>query len=666
MNKFLLFLLVLVANFSLRAQKISTINILADSLGRDISPKMWGIFFEDINLGADGGLYAELVKNRSFEFNKPLDGWKVLGGLKIYGLNINNEVTIINNPKANNKNPKYCQIHLLNTTKGSLGITNDGFRGMGIKKDLTYDFSILYRQNLAGKKIHLELLNDKDEIIGEKTIILMNIGHKWQQATTTFKATETCTKAKLKLWFEGTGTLDIDIVSLFPSDTWKGRKGGLRADMVQILADMKPGFIRFPGGCIVEGRDLASRYQWKNTVGPVANRKLIINRWNDEFAHRPTPDYFQTFGLGFFEYFQMAEDIGAEPLPILSCGIACQFNTGELVPLSELDGYIQDALDLIEFANGKANTPWGKVRAQMGHAEPFNLKMIGVGNENWGLQYIERLQLFQKAILAKYPYIKIVGSSGVTSDGPMFEMLDGNLRKLKIDFIDEHYYNKPDWFLANAKRYDSYDRKSISKVFAGEYAGQSDKVVSAENHNNWHTALAEAAFMTGLERNGDVVQMASYAPLFGHMDGWQWKPNLIWVDNLKVMATPNYHVQKLFSTNNGHKIVVTYDNSQKPYAGQDSLYASTVYNKITKELIVKIVNNAQIEQTVNLNLKGIKKWNSTVVHTVIQHNNLQAENTMENPEVIKPQFNSIALSNSLPKILIAPQSLNVFKFKLEE
>ena len=341
----------------------------------------------------------------------------------------------------------------------------------------------------------------------------------------------------MRMWFEGNGIIDLDMISLFPIDTWKGRKGGLRADMVQLLADMKPGFIRFPGGCIVEGRDLNTRYQWKKTVGPVEDRKLNINRWNTEFAHRPMPDYFQTFGLGFYEYFQMAEDIGAEPLPILNAGMACQFNTAELVPVNQIDPYVQDALDLIEFANGDVNTKWGKVRAHMGHPAPFNLKMMGIGNENWGPQYLERLKIFTKAIKAKYPNIKLVNSSGTDPNGERFDLLNDSLRMMHADIIDEHYYRQPSGSFENAKRYDNYDPNS-SKVFAGEYAAQSDHTVSVDNKNNWLTALSEAAFMTGLERNSDKVYMASYAPLFAHIDAWQWTPDLIWVITFNLMVPP--------------------------------------------------------------------------------------------------------------------------------
>ena len=555
------------------AQDKCIITIKAEKPTAAIQPTMWGVFFEDINMGADGGIYAELVKNRSFEFYKPLMGWKVEQKQFNEGA-----VLVLNRQENNTANPRFVRITANNASKGSLGLINEGFRGMGIKKDLRYDFSVMYRQPASGIKMHIELINAKNEIIGNTVLIPSESGMDWKKQAVSFHSNATEPKAKLNIWFEGNGVIDLDMISLFPEDTWKKRPGGMRADMIQLLADMKPGFIRFPGGCIVEGHELATRYQWKKTIGPIEERQLIVNRWNTEFAHRPTPDYFQTFGLGFFEYFQLAEDIGAAPLPILNCGMACQFNTAEVAPTDQLDPYVQDSLDLIEFANGNVNTKWGKVRSEMGHPEPFNLKMLGVGNENWGPQYIERLKNFQKAIKEKYPEIKLVTSSGTDPNGDRFDYLNGELRKMKADVIDEHYYRRPEWFLQNAARYDNYDRNG-SKIFAGEYAAQSDKTVSVDNKNNLRTAIAEAAFLTGLERNADVVVMASYAPLFAHVDGWQWTPDLIWVDNLRSYGSANYQVQKLYSTNKGTHIVPALSGN-KPLSGQDSLYASAVIDKI--------------------------------------------------------------------------------------
>lgn len=624
----------------------------------EIQPTMWGVFFEDINMGADGGIYSELVKNRSFEFNKPLMGWKIERKKAKEG-----DVLVQNRLGSQNSNPHYITVNLDNTPKGDLGLTNEGFKGIGVKKGLRYDFSVLMRKQSGNVVFHIELLNAKNEVIGSTSLTPANVGNEWTKQEISFNATDTEQKGKFRIWFEGTGIIDLDMISLFPSDTWKGRKGGMRADMIQLLADMKPGFVRFPGGCIVEGFDLNNRYQWKKTLGPIEDRQLIINRWNVEFAHRPAPDYFQTFGLGFFEYFQLCDDIGAEPLPILNCGMACQFNTAEVVPLDQLQPYIDDALDLIEFANGDVSTKWGKVRADMGHPAPFNLKMMGVGNENWGPQYVERLKMFTKAIKAKYPTFKLINSSGTDPDGGRFDYLNGELRAMKADFIDEHYYRRPEWFLQNAGRYDSYDRNG-SKVFAGEYAAQSDHTVSVDNRNNWICALSEAAFLTGLERNAAVVNMASYAPLFAHAEGWQWTPDMIWVDNLRSYGTPNYYVQKLYSLNKGTNVLSMLQDG-KPLIGQDSLYASASWDKATNEIILKIANVSDKSVTRDVALDGAKKVEAVGKLFVLQNNNPTAVNSFENATNIAPVESTIAVNAKAKKVSVtlAPKSFNVIRIK---
>jgi len=629
--------------------------VKANQVGATVQPTMWGVFFEDINMGADGGIYAELVKNRSFEFYKPLMGWTIQGKKN------EGDILVLNRQDLKSNNPRFLRVKVDNRAKGDLGLTNEGFRGMGIKQGLRYDFSVMYKQAAPGIKMHLELINSKNEIIGSGIFNPTQSGEGWKKQSVSFNATATEPKAKFNIWFEGNGSIDLDMISLFPSDTWKNRPGGLRADMVQLLADMKPGFIRFPGGCIVEGHDLSTRYQWKKTVGPVEERELIVNRWNTEFAHRLTPDYYQSFGLGFFEYFQLAEDVGAEPLPILNCGMACQFNTAEVVPLDELQPYIQDALDLVEFANGDVNTKWGKLRADMGHPKPFNLKMMGVGNENWGPQYIERLKLFTKAIKEKYPQIKLVNSSGTDPNGERFDYLNGELRKMNADMIDEHYYRRPEWFLENAKRYDNYPRNG-SKVFAGEYAAQSDRTVSVDNKNNLKTAISEAAFLTGLERNADVVYMASYAPLFAHIDGWQWAPDMIWVDNLRSYGTPNYYVQKLYSLNKGTNVVPVLLDGQN-VTGQDGLYASSVIDKKTNDLIIKIVNTTDKEKESSFAVEG-SKLQSKGTLTVLTAGDNNKVNSIDKPFEVSPKQQEISVKKQSISTKLAPNSLNVIRIKM--
>lgn len=620
-----------------------------------IPSTMWGIFFEDINLAADGGLYAELVKNRSFEFNQPLMGWKEENKGSKGG-----SILVINRGAENPNNPRFIRVK--NAVTGNYGISNEGFRGMGVGNGKQYHFSVMAKP-VAGKpmQLHVELVSESGKTIGEARLDA-GTDPGWKKYAADFTSAATDQKAQLVIWLEGQGTIDMDMISLFPKDTWKSRPGGLRKDLVQLLADLKPGFIRFPGGCIVEGRDLANRYQWKKTVGDVNDRKLIINRWNTEFDYRSTPDYYQSFGLGFYEYFLLAEDIGASPLPILNCGMACQFNTAEVVPVNELDPYIQDVLDLIEFANGSATTKWGKLRASMGHPQPFNLKMMGVGNEQWGPQYVERYRYFSKAIKAKYPEIKLINSTGPYSGGELFNYLNDTLRKMQADFLDEHYYKPPQWFLENAKRYDNYDRTG-PKIFAGEYAAHSVGIPNGVTKNNWRSALAEAAFMTGLERNADIVNMASYAPLLAHVDGWQWSPDLIWFDNLQAYGSPNYYVQKLFANNRGSR-VVSITMNQQVMAGADSLYASACVDDKTHELIIKIVNTIGKEQSVTFNLEGLKNVDTKATVTSLQSNDLNAVNSLKNPVTIAPATKELTVQNKLLHMQLQPNSFSVIRLAL--
>lgn len=619
-----------------------------------MQPTMYGIFFEDINFAADGGLYGELVKNRSFEFAQPMMGW-MQPDTDPYSANENSGIANTINFEKNKTNKNILRVTVFNDKKYSL--VNEGFRGIGIRKGETYRFSF-YATNPDGgiKRVIAQLVDANGKVVADTAI--STASKDWQHYTKTFVANSTEEKARLKIIFEGAGQLDLDMISLFPTATWKGRENGLRKDVVQLLADLKPGFLRFPGGCIIEGRTLAERYQWKNTLGQPDSRPTMISRWNNEFKHKLTPDYFQSFGLGFYEYFQLAEDIGAAPIPVLSCGIACQFNSGELVPVSELDPYIQDAIDLIEFANGAVDSPWGKVRTQMGHPKTFNLKYIGIGNEQWGPQYIERFKMFQKVLKEKYPAIVLISGSGPFADGHMFDYAHRELKKLDAEIIDEHYYQDIAWFKNNATRYDNYDRKG-PKIFAGEYAAQSVAVVSPDNKNSWETALAEAAFMTGLERNADLVQMTSYAPLIAHTEAWQWSPNMIWFNNLQVLATANYQVQKLFSNNKGTDLV-SITRKGKPLTGQDGLYASAVTEHQDTALIVKLVNTESSPRDVQFNLPvNLKKSDATI--TLLNAKTLQAENSFSSPDLIKPEILKEKLSNDSTTYTAPPHSVSVIR-----
>jgi alpha-N-arabinofuranosidase len=632
------------------------LEIDASNYQAEIAPTMYGIFFEDINFAADGGLYAELVKNRSFEFTLPKMGWLEPNSDR-HSYNSESGISMVVQQSLKATNTNFLRVQVTNA-KG-YELINEGFRGMGIKKNESYDFSISCANPLGITKIIAEIIDEEKKVIGSTSIEPRS--GQWTSYETSFKASATVEKAQLRLRFEGKGSIDIDFVSLFPQDTWKGRKKGLRKDLVRLIDDLNPGFLRFPGGCIVEGRTLERRYQWKKTVGPVADRTSLINRWNTEFNHRLTPDYFQSFGIGFFEYFQLAEDLGAAPLPILGCGMACQFNTGELVPMDELGPYIQDALDLIEFANGSKDTPWGKLRYKMGHPEPFNMKYIGIGNEQWGPEYIKRYKEFDKAIKAQYPEIIVVSGSGPFPDGDFFEYGWKELKELNAAIVDEHYYRSPVWFRANADRYDSYDRNG-PKVFAGEYAAQSVAIASPENENNWDCALSEAAFMTGIERNADLVTMTSYAPLMAHTEGWQWKTDLIWFNNLTSYGTPSYYVQKMYGQNAGTQLLHTVLNGEKAI-GQENLYASAVFDEKTNEIIVKVVNTSTNTNKIKIDLKG-RSVEPQIVTETLAYPELDAVNSISFPSKISTKIAEQPWNTKANRITLAAQSFTVIKFKL--
>ncbi len=624
-----------------------------------IQPTMYGIFFEDINFAADGGLYAELIKNRSFEFTLPMTGWLQPNSDR-HSLNLGSGMGTVIQSNSNSADRNALRVQV-NEASG-YQLINEGFRGMGIQENAGYDLSFeaaLQEGNISA--VHFALLGETGQILGETHIPVS--GNEWKVYEGAIQAVATDAKARLRITFSGTGSIDMDMISLFPQDTWMGRKKGLRKDLVQLLYDLKPGFLRFPGGCIVEGRTLDRRYQWKKTVGPIEDRTLLVNRWNTEFAHRPTPDYYQSFGLGFFEYFQLAEDLGAAPMPILGCGMACQFNTGELVPMDELEPYIQDALDLIEFANGSTATYWGKLRADMGHPKPFNLKYLGIGNEQWGPEYIKRYVAFEKAIKSRHPEIVLISGSGPFPDGEHFEYGMSELKKLNAEIIDEHYYRSPEWFRENATRYDNYDRQG-PKVFAGEYAAQSVAIASPDNRNNWNCALSEAAFMTGLERNADIVVMTSYAPLMAHAEAWQWTPDLIWFDNLRSYGTINYYVQQMYSNHAGTDLLRILDN-ESALTGQNGLYASAVKDSKKEEIIIKLVNTSGQEQSVSLQVKGAGTAREAKVLT-LSGSDPEAVNSFEQPQNISPVEGRAVVNNNRLDVRMPAHAFQVYRITLDK
>lgn len=633
--------------------------------GIPVQNTMYGLFFEDINFAADGGLYAEKVKNRSFEFDDNFMGWDIFGNVSLQD----------DGPFENN--PHYVRLGYPGHPVFITGLENEGFFGIGVEEGKDYRFSVWARTAGENERECISFHLCKSSTMGEDQSFCRGYievdSREWKKYQVTVTSPVTEPKASLRIILERPDhaqAVDLEHVSLFPVETFNGHENGLRKDIAEALQQLKPGVFRFPGGCIVEGTTLETRYQWKNSVGPVENRPLNVNRWNYTFPHRMYPDYFQSYGLGFYEYFQFSEEIGAEPLPVISCGMACQFQndpaTHPDADIDELGCYVQDALDLIEFANGDADTRWGKVRADMGHPESFNLKYIGIGNEQWGKDYPEKLQVFVKAIREKYPEINIIGSSGPYKDGELFDELWTAMRALEVDLVDEHYYADEDFFINNADRYDSYPREGV-KVFAGEYAchGKDNR-----KWNHFNAALLEAAFMTGLERNADVVLMASYAPLLAHVEGWQWRPDLVWFDNLDVVRTCSYYVQQLYACNKGTHVLPLTMNG-RPVAGKDGqngLYASVVKDINKNEYIVKVANLSCRAQEISVsfnNLPRKQKLASEVTCTSIHSDNSTGENTLQSPELIVPVTYTITdgISDNTLKACVGPDTFAVYKIR---
>ncbi|MBE6287457.1 MAG: alpha-L-arabinofuranosidase [Mediterranea massiliensis] len=645
--------LALSAGMTLQAQTNEMV-VNVKKVGAEVQPTMYGLFFEDINYAADGGLYAELVKNRSFEFPQNLLGWTTFGKVKVM------------DDGPFERNPHYVRLSDSGHGHKHTGLDNEGFFGIGVKAGEEYRFSVWARipDDNGPARIRVELVDTKS--MGEHHAFAaqrITIDSKeWKKYQVILKPTQTNPKATLRIFLEGKKTVDLEHVSLFPVDTWKGRENGLRKDLVQLLADLKPGIFRFPGGCIVEGTDLDTRYDWKKSVGPVENRPLNENRWQYTFTHRFYPDYFQSYGMGFYEFFLLSEEIGAEPLPILNCGLSCQYQNNDEhahVAVEDLEPYIQDALDLIEFANGDVSTEWGKLRAEMGHPEPFNMKFIGIGNEQWGPEYPARLEPFIKAIRKAYPDMKIVGSSGPNSEGEQFDFLWPEMKRLGADLVDEHFYRPESWFLQSGARYDNYDRKG-PKVFAGEYACHG----RGKKWNHFNAALLEAAFMTTIERNADIVHMATYAPLFAHVEGWQWRPDMIWFDNMTSFRTCSYYVQQLYATNKGtNALKLTMDGKNVTGAeGQNGLFASAVLDKNDNTIIVKVINVSDTAQPLSIKMEGMKKKETLKGGRCIllQTDDIMKENSIENPNLITPKESAIEVSGQVLNTTIAPKTFAVY------
>ena len=579
---------------------------------KEISDLLMGIFFEDINYSADGGLYAELIQNRDFEY-EPSDregdkNWNSTHSWKLEGENAT--FTISTSDPIHPNNPHYA---VLKTNQPGAALTNTGFDGIALKAGEKYDFSLFARIPEGSKsgKLLVHLVDADGTVQGETTVTVSSRSWKTYKAVLTAKASA---DTRLELRPQSAGEIELDMISLFPQNTFKGRKNGLRPDLAQTLADMHPRFVRFPGGCVAHGDGLKNIYQWKNTIGPLEARKPARNLWG----------YHQSMGLGYYEYFQFCEDIGAEPLPVLAAGVPCQNSAchGDLrggqqggIPMSEMGAYIQDILDLIEWANGDAKkTKWGKIRAESGHPKPFNLKYIGIGNEDLITDvFEERFTMIYLAIKEKYPEIIVVGTVGPFNEGTDYVEGWKLADKLGVPMVDEHYYQSPGWFLHNQDFYDKYDRSKKTKVYLGEYATH-----IPGRRANMETALTEALYLAALERNGDVVHMSSYAPLLAKDGRTQWNPDLIYFNNREVRPTTGYYVQKLYGQHAGDH----YIPSQINLDNQDGrvklrVGSSIVRDSKTGDVIVKLVNLLPVSIETDVRLPGMDGIQSSATRTVL-------------------------------------------------
>lgn len=608
-----------------------------------VSPTLYGIFFEDINYAGDGGLYAELIANRSFEYydrDKEADKhkmcWQTCGDC---------DFSIRTRFPLSREHEYFARL----SGRAGCGITNTGFCGEGfaVKEGQRFRFSC-YARNAAPMSLLIRFEDETGRLFGEKKLPLVRAGHGWTKYTCTITATASCKQVYPHFLLGREGAVDLDLLSLFPAATYKERPNGMRRDLAEMLADLSPKFMRFPGGCIVEGRSFENMYNWKETVGDLSHRRTNWNRWQMEeyqINGQSSEDYFQSYGLGYLEYFQFCEDIGAKPVPVMNAGMTCQWHEGLLAEIGELDKWIQDILDLIAFANDAPDTEWGRKRASLGHPEPFHLEYIGVGNEQWGEAYFERYESFQRVLSRKHPEIKLITCAGWTAEGRDFDLAYEWLRanKDKAYAVDEHFYKSPQWFLENTDRYSDYDR-ALPKVFAGEYAAHSDPD-TAKRVSNWYTALCEAAFLTGVERNADHVVMACYAPLFGRTGHQQWQPNLIWFDNDSVYGTPSYYVQKLFSNNIGTALIET---AAAEGFLPDTLKTAATLSADQKHLYVKLVNLADSPEEIAVQTEGFCR--ECLCSTITAEP--EAVNSHEKPRNVYPETDMIPLNgNTLTRTL---------------
>lgn len=636
---------------------ISTIAQTAKG-GKKISSELFGLFFEDINYAADGGLYAEMVQNRSFEYSpqdrkewNPFSYWEYLETGFSYG-----RLSVETNKPIHPNNRYYMVFdveHVGNARFSGIagvGFKNPGFDGMVVRTGDKYNLS-MFVQQLSDEPIsfHLSLQATDGTILAESEISTSS--RDWKKYSTSFISSADNDTTSLVILATSEGKFAMDVVSLFPEKTFKNHTNGLRADLAQVLADIEPRFVRFPGGCLVHGDGLGNMYRWKNTIGPIEERKEQKNIWN----------YHQTGGLGYFEYFQFCEDIGAKAVPVLPAAVSCQNSGGthvvggtgqQALSLEEMQEYIQEVLDLIEWANGPATSTWGAKRAAAGHPEPFNLEYVGIGNEDkMTPEFKERFKMIYDVVKEKHPEITIIGTVGPFHSGNDFEAGWELANEKQIPIIDEHYYTDPDWFINNHYRYDEYDRNA-SEVYLGEYASWGNKLGNA---------ISEAAYMIGLERNGDIVRMASYAPMLAKKNFTQWTTDMIFFDNVTICPTPNYYVQQMFSANQGDyyydKIITKDDNDS-------TLAASCVQDSETGDIILKMVNYADASKPMKVKLGKFGKI-ATEAEQIVLVGDPEDENTFENTENIVPISSQISIKKSFD-YSAPPMSLTVIRVKTKK
>ena len=639
--------------------------VKAPAGGKKISNELLGIFFEDISYSADGGLYAELVENGSFEYSPAeRDGWgpgtawkQIRPGHSLGTLQVRMDSPIHPN------NPTYMRLHTERVKEyydyagfKGFGLENSGFDGIAVKAGAKYDFSAFFRNFGATKQVRVVLgvpqgWGKDPKVLAEATIDVADA--EWKKYEVVLTPAEDCANGILQVLVQNHGDLDVDMVSLMPQDTYKGH--GLRKDLAEALAGLQPKFMRFPGGCVVHGGGdgFWDTYRWKTTIGPKEQRRGLKNTWG----------YHQSMGLGYYEYFQFCEDLGMEPLPILPCGVSCQGTNGgwsmktqaqDVVPMNEMDEWVDEALDLIEWANGDENTKWGKKRAEQGHPAPFNLKYLGLGNEEKITpEFEERFKYIYDRVRAKYPDIVIVGTAGPGSHkgNPDYENGWRIADQTGVDVLDEHYYEPRDYFLNNQHNYDNYPRDRKTKVYLGEYAAKDKKLADA---------LYEGLYLLGVERNGDVVTMTSYAPLFAKKNHESWNPDLIYFDNTSVVLTCSYYVQQMFGKTAGNYYygdVATFEGGDK-YQG-----TSAVLNTKKGELYIKLINAAAEEKTATIDLSKFKGISSKALMSTISGASLDVENNF-NAQPVAPFAKEIKVATKMT-LAVKPFSANVITIKVK-